>query len=184
MVLASKDSNNFAQLQEVAKVLFVTERMLLGRDKVRAEMPLMLVYLKGKPPSLTILIKNESWTLFNTLGLTIEQCIWMELPHQFWYKFIGYIKFQEFVNSIDVVNDCSERAVKLIKHNMEKTKTEDKLQHLLQVKNAWKKSVCRTEASYKEFANSVPPTLKSFTNEEIEVAVLQNCSVLCIPLIF
>ena len=84
MVLASKDSNNFAQLQEVAKVLFVTERMPLGRDKVRAEMLPMLVYLKGKPPSLTILIKNESWTLFNTLGLTIEQCIWMELPHQFW----------------------------------------------------------------------------------------------------
>ena len=51
MVLASKDSNNFAQMQEVAKVLFVTKRMPLGRDKVRAEMPPMHVYLKGKPPS-------------------------------------------------------------------------------------------------------------------------------------
>ena len=108
----------------------------------------------------------------------------MELPHKFWYKFIGYIKLQEFVNSTDVVNDCSERAVKLIKHSMEKAKTEEKLQHLLQVKNDWKKPVCRTEASYKESANSVPPTLKSITNEEIEVAVLQNCSVLCISLIF
>ena len=52
IVLASKDSNKFAQMEEMAKVLFVTERKPLGRDRVRAEMPPMYVYLKEKekPP--------------------------------------------------------------------------------------------------------------------------------------
>ena len=138
MVLASKDSNNFAQMEEMAKALFVTERKLLGRDKVRVEMSPMHVYLKEneKPPSLTNFIKKESWILFNILGLTMEQCIRVELPHHLWYKFPGYIKLQEFVNSIDVINDCSERPVKLIQQNVGTTKSEDKLQHLLQVKNA------------------------------------------------
>ena len=151
----------------MTKVLYVTERKPLRRDRVRAEIPPMYVYLKEKekPPSLTNFIKKESWTLFNILG----QCIWMELPYQFLYKLLGYIKFQEFVNSIDVVNDCSVWAVKLIQKNVEKAKIEDKLQHLLLVKNVWKKPVCRTKASYKESANSVPPTLKSSTNEEVSV---------------
>ena len=158
----------------MAKALFVTERKPLGRDRVRVEMPPMHVYLKEKekPPSLINFIKKESWILFSILGLTMEQCIWVELPHQFWYRFPGYFKLQEFLNSIDVINDCSERAVKLIQQNVGKTKSEDKLQHLLQVKNAPKKPVCRTKASYKESANSVPSTLKSSTNEEIEVSVL------------
>ena len=166
MVLASKGSNNFVQMEEMAKVLFVTERKPLGKDRARAEMPPMHVYLKEKekPPSLSNFIKKESWALFNILGLTIEQSFWMELPHQFWYKFPGYIKFQDFVKSIDVVNDCSERPVKLIQQNVEKAKSEDKLLHLLQVKNAWQKPVCRTKSLYKESANKKFHALTLLTN--------------------
>ena len=62
-----------------------------------------------------------------------------ETPSDFWKEFAGYNEFQSFVKSVEVVKDSSERAVKLIQDNVERAKSEEKLQNLLRMKNSWKK---------------------------------------------
>ena len=77
----------------------------------------------------------------------------------YWKESKAFLKFQEFVKDVKVVNNCSERAVKLIQENVEKAKSENKLQDLLMAKNSWKKPNCRTKKSYVILATFQKPAI-------------------------
>ena len=66
------------------------------------------------PDQLISFIGPKSWLLFNLLNLHDEQLDWMQAPIDCWENMVGYKKIEGIVRSLEVVNDCAERAVKLI----------------------------------------------------------------------
>ncbi|KZR97570.1 Uncharacterized protein APZ42_007474, partial [Daphnia magna] len=51
---------------------------------------------------------------FQKPGLKKESLDWMMVPLCYWEKTFGYSKIEEIIRGLEVVNDCAERAVKLI----------------------------------------------------------------------
>ena len=76
-----------------------------------------------------------------------------------WRNYLVSKDSDNFVNSIDVVNDFSEYATNLSSRTW-RTHEEDKLQNLLQVKNAWRKPAYRIKILCNESA-ALPPNSKS-----------------------
>ena len=66
------------------------------------------------PDQLIRFIGPNSWLLFDLLKMNEEQLDWMQAPVSCWEKISGYKKAEAVVRSMEVVNDCAERAVKLI----------------------------------------------------------------------
>lgn len=80
---------------------------------------------------LVSLIGPKSWLLFQTLGFSSD---WLTKPPSQWEGDTAYQEIAKFARHVKVVNDLSERAVKLIQdyaHNI--TKNEVQRQYLLQV---------------------------------------------------
>ncbi|KAI9553808.1 hypothetical protein GHT06_019076 [Daphnia sinensis] len=59
-------------------------------------------------------VGSRSWLLFVSLKLTEENFDWMHTEVENWEKMSGYKKTEGIVRSFEVVNDCAERAIKLI----------------------------------------------------------------------
>ena len=99
MCLASEDSDNFEEVEKVAKKLFKTSKGIISTERVRAEVPEREFYSKcaEEPPSLATLVKSESWLIFDILGLGGDEVVWLSLPRSFWSSFSGFRKFQNFV---------------------------------------------------------------------------------------
>jgi hypothetical protein len=57
----------------------------------------------------------------------------MQAPITCWNKMRGYNKIEEIVRSMEIVNDCAERGIKLITDFKDVTKNEQQTQYLLQV---------------------------------------------------
>lgn len=77
------------------------------------------------------LIGQKSWFLFESLGVGTE---WMRKPLHQWNLDEDYRKAKAFVRNVKVVNDVSERAVKLIQDFATSiTNHEEQNQYLLQV---------------------------------------------------
>ena len=91
----------------------------------------------GSSPLVTCKALCESRILLYTIRMLLT------LPRAFWPSFSGYQKFQKFINNLHVVNDLSERAVKLIQDNVSKAKSEERLQNLLQAQMSWMKPAAR-----------------------------------------
>lgn len=73
----------------------------------------------------------ESWFLFETLGV---ETYWLGTPVHEWQSDVQYQEVETFVKHVKVVNDLSERAVKLIQdYSVTITKDEKQRQYLLQV---------------------------------------------------
>ena len=67
-----------------------------------------------EPPSLAEFLSEESLLIFSILKQGKLECKWMLLPMTAWHFDPDYKKFQNFVKKLSVVNDSSERAVKLV----------------------------------------------------------------------
>ena len=85
-----------------------------------------------KPPSLLPLIGENSWFMFSLLDLAkVRDMPWLTCPSSFW-PFVDQFKtFIRFVNSLEVVNDCSEQAVKLVSEFVNLVHDEEDRQELL-----------------------------------------------------
>lgn len=57
----------------------------------------------------------------------------MHAPVQYWDKMLGYKKIKIIVRSFEVVNDCAERAIKMITDFKDATQSVEDQEYLLQV---------------------------------------------------
>ena len=57
------------------------------------------------------LVTSESWFLFSILGTDSD---WLEKSPELWPEYESYVEMRKFVRTLKVVNDGSERGVKLI----------------------------------------------------------------------
>ena len=85
-----------------------------------------------KPPSLLPLIGQNSWFIFDLLNLTRpEDKPWLTCPPTFWPYVDQFNKFSGFVDGLEVVNDSSERAIKLVSEFVNSMLDKDDRQDLL-----------------------------------------------------
>ena len=98
----------------------------------KVDLLLELDFTGDSPPSLLSLIGRNSWFIFTLLNITkSEDKVWLTFPSAVW-PFVEQFKiFSRFVDGIEVVNDCSERAVKLVSEFMNVCHDEDDRQELL-----------------------------------------------------
>jgi hypothetical protein len=74
-----------------------------------------LKFKQEVPPGLAPLIGENSWFIFSLLNLTrMEDKLWLNCPAPMWCYVDQFKTFSNFVSKLEVVNDCSERAVKLV----------------------------------------------------------------------
>ena len=75
------------------------------------------------------MIGQNSWLLFETLGVNTE---WLKTPVQTWEENEDYLKAMNFLKNIRVVNDVTERGVKLMQDfSLSLTKDEKSKQSVL-----------------------------------------------------
>lgn len=78
------------------------------------------------------LIGPRSWLLFGLLGLGDDQR-WMLADPEEWHLHPDYCRAEDFVQNLEVVNDCAERGIKMISDFKDIVKSEDQLKLALQV---------------------------------------------------
>ena len=119
-----------------------SERALIGQVLFDTERPAR--FPSGKPqlshlelksfdeiPPLQSFISEESWLMFDLLGLVDDQ-EWLQTPVAMWEKFADYRKFCDSTKSLRVVNDLAERGIKLVSDFIHMCKNENQRQALLQ----------------------------------------------------
>ena len=63
-------------------------------------------------PDLSKFVGHYSLVLFFHLGMADSNSLsWLKKEPQEWHKEVEFCVFQDFVNKIDVTNDCAERQV-------------------------------------------------------------------------
>ena len=87
-----------------------------------------LDFSQDEPPSLVILVIEKSWLVFDMLGHGKAEIQWMKLPPEYWVLNDFYQEFETAIMNLDVVNDCSERTVKLVQKLVNKVHSEVKRQ--------------------------------------------------------
>ena len=112
----------------------------------------------AEPPRLGDFLTEESWLIFNLLEQSKTECKWMLYPCENWPLDPYYSIFQKFVKQVAVVNDASERAIKLIQETVTQTIDEKKLQKILLVKSKLSKPTHRTKKNYRDAANQLSPS--------------------------
>ena len=63
-------------------------------------------------PFLADFVTERSWLVFHLLDIQMQYLHWLTLPPSEWYHFPSYMQMQLFLEDMQVVNDCVERAVK------------------------------------------------------------------------
>lgn len=66
------------------------------------------------PDQLVSFVGPRFWLLFHLLKMDGAALDWMKAPVKYWQRMVGYQKIEEIVRSLEVVNDCAERGIKLI----------------------------------------------------------------------
>ena len=69
---------------------------------------------EGKRPSLAAFVGPDSWLVFHLLQFKPDDLEWLQCDSSLWDLSVGYTRFEFFVKNLSIVNDCSERGVKLI----------------------------------------------------------------------
>ncbi|XP_065656788.1 uncharacterized protein LOC136082199 [Hydra vulgaris] len=154
VVLALADEN-CEERGEIAQKLYSFEfrsldKYSLARIKANMEVLNSLDFSGPKPPSLVELVTENSWLLFLMIGQSKSDCQWMKTPPEYWTCNDFYLKFKDAIFNLAVVNDCSERTVKLIKDNIDIARKEEKRQDsLLFMHNYKRKYVGKRKTSKK-----------------------------------
>ena len=68
----------------------------------------------GDSLTLVQFVGRSSKTIFDLIGLDVENLEWMNIPPDQWKKLNGFRRFRDFVNQLPVTNDSVERNVKLV----------------------------------------------------------------------
>ena len=172
-----------AEMEAIAKTLYDLEMPVeydFDRKNNTGILPEIDCMLEHQcPPSLAGYITKESWLVFQILGQNKTQCKWMLYPASSWHIDADYLKFQQFVKSLAVVNDASERAVKLVQETVNKAMSEKKLQKMLLVKSKLAKPKNRTKKAYREAAEQLTPSEQLeilFRLPEEEETEISSCS--------
>ena len=82
----------------------------------------------GELPDLSAFLGPESWLLFNKLGFSDVEMEWLMLDPSDWHKMSCFVRFQDFVKNLDIVNDSAERGVGLVKMFIGSLHNEDSYQ--------------------------------------------------------
>ena len=91
-----------------------------------------LHFKQETPPGLAPLIVENFWLIFSLLNLTkMEVKPWLNTPASLWCFVDQFIKFSNFVNRLEVVNDSSEIALKLFSEYVNNFHNEEDQQDLL-----------------------------------------------------
>ena len=114
---------------------FPLERQIMDQSVLKS-----LNFSKDEPPSLAPLITDKSWLVFDMLRHGKAETQWMKIPPEFWEFNDFYLKFRATVTGLDVVNDCSERAIKLVQDLINRANSEEKRQDTLLFTNNYKKN--------------------------------------------
>ena len=87
----------------------------------------------GKPtkPSLSMFVGEDSWLLFHLLEFSSSDLQWLKEDSSTWSGKPGYQKFASYVDNLAIVNDCSERGVKLIEDFVDAAHTEELRQNIM-----------------------------------------------------
>jgi len=121
------------------------ERQQIARQLLRTPRP--TIFTRGQPTfpvlnqstKLIHLIGPNSWFVFHALGVEVD---WLGKPMDMWQHDKQFQEVEQFVRHVKVVNDLSERAVKLIQDfAVSITNDEDQKQYLLQVVEQQRKTV-------------------------------------------
>ena len=84
------------------------------------------------PPSLAPLVDEFSYLMFSFSGLTEERIKdWLSLPPQYWHTQSSFKVFENYANSLIVVNDHSERAVGMMQQYIHRYNNEEEKQNRL-----------------------------------------------------
>ena len=97
-----------------------------------------LNFSQDELPSLVPLVTEKSWLVFDMLGHGIAEIQWVKLPPEYWVLNDFYQEFEKVIMNLDVVNDCSERTVKLVQQLVNKVHSEEKRQDTFLVTHVYK----------------------------------------------
>ncbi|XP_047129704.2 uncharacterized protein LOC124809606 [Hydra vulgaris] len=132
---------NVQERSDIAKKLYSTPRpttYAIEKHQVNLNILNSLMFNDDTPPSLTPLITDQSWLIFHILNHANAEVQWLKTPSETWDLNDYYLEFKQFVNNLEVVNDCSERAIKLVQELINKSHNEDKRQSTFLVSNKYK----------------------------------------------
>lgn len=111
----------------LAKTLFNTPKpnnFVLGKPKF----PNFTTEL----PFLSSFISPRSWLLFSLMGLSNCQTDWLQLPVEYWDLMENYRTIKNFINQLEVVNDCAERGIKIISDYKDVCRNDEHLDYVIQ----------------------------------------------------
>nr|XP_047128011.1 uncharacterized protein LOC124808906 [Hydra vulgaris] len=136
-------------LQRCPSESFPLERQVMDQAILNS-----LNFSKDEPPSLTPLVTEKSWLVFDMLRHGKAETQWMKTPPEVWKFNDYYLEFRATVKGLDVVNDCSERAVKLVQDLINRAYSEEKRQDTFLFTNSYKKNrKGRKKTDYEKAAN-------------------------------
>lgn len=113
------------------------EKSTIAKKLLAVDIP--AEFVPGKPQLPTIhqrselsdFVNENSWFLFHVLDV---QCTWLATPPETWEQNDCFVKVQNYLRHMKVVNDSAERGIKLCSEFIQiLTKNEDNRQEMLQV---------------------------------------------------
>ena len=60
------------------------------------------------------MVGQRTWQLYDVLQLHGEKVAWLTKPCSTWKENPGFLRFEDFLMRLEVVNDAGERDVKLV----------------------------------------------------------------------
>lgn len=90
-------------------------------------------------------IGPRSWLLFFLLKKDEELIDRMKALVECWQHMVGYHKIENFIMSLEVVNDCAERGVKMMTDFKKFSNNEEQQQYIMQVVEAHGKNLHSTK---------------------------------------
>ena len=111
-------------------------------------------------PSLAEFVTKDSWLMFHLLDLmdNPDHTEWLSQDVKDWRGPV-HSRFVQFVRNVDVVNDCSERAVKLCQDFLDTTTKEDTLQNRYHVVDRVRR-LRRSKRKNKDSLKMIPTGVK------------------------
>ena len=145
LVVFALADKNYPNRDELAQKLYSTHLdrpnvFKLERIEVDKKVIHSLNYSQNQPPSLASLITNQSWLIFDKIGHGKGELQWLKTPSRFWELNDLYLEFETTIKSLDVVNDSSERAIKLVQELIMKSNKEEKRQDIFLFNHVYKRS--------------------------------------------